>query len=83
MSEPSIYVGPRYAIWDRNEKGDLLDINGREYSWDANDVVWRKVKPENDHDDGYRKIGVLKYEYEDDCRLKAKLINFLQSIKEI
>lgn len=60
-----------------------ITINGVGYAWDENDVVWKEGKPENDHDDGYRKIGVLKYEDEDDNGMKEKLINFLQSLKEI
>jgi hypothetical protein len=57
-------------------------IDGVGYAWDENDNVWREGKPENDYDDGYRKIGVLKYDGEELHELAEKLINFVRSIKE-
>jgi hypothetical protein len=57
-------------------------IDGVGYAWDENDNVWKEGKPENEYDDGYRKIGVLKYEDEDENKMKEKLINFVRSIKE-
>lgn len=72
---------------DRNPFDDdgiviCIQIDGIYYAWDENDNVWKEGKPENDYDDGYRKIGVLKYEDEDENEMKQKLINFVHSIKE-
>ena len=56
-------------------------IDGIYYAWDENDNVWKQGKPEDEYDDGYRKIGVLKYEDEDENKMKEKFISFVRSIK--
>jgi hypothetical protein len=56
-------------------------IDGVGYAWDENDNVWKQGKPEDEYDDGYRKIGVLKYEDEDENKMKEKFISFVRSIK--
>lgn len=54
-------------------------IDGIGYAWDESDNVWKEGKPESDYDDGYRKIGVLKYEDEEPHELEEKLTRFVRS----
>jgi hypothetical protein len=66
----------------RNPYDDLgdpftLTIEGIQYVWDEDDVVWRGGPPEGDHDDGFRKIGTLTYNDEDEEAMKQKLTTFV------
>ena len=54
-----------------------LTIEGIQYVWDEDDVVWRGGPPEGDHDDGFRKIGTLTYNDEDEEAMKQKLTTFV------
>lgn len=58
----------------------MVTIDGTQYAWDEDDVVWKGGPPQNDYDDGFRRIGTLAYEDEDEDAMAIKLTNYIKEI---